>query len=289
MAGGVAFSTRQGPLVREDNRDAGSILKLTLHNTTDDSKTEHDFICQDSLNSITVTEVKTQVEVKYSVPACCQALYFESTLLRDQNTLAQSWLRDGDTIVIRYNTTADVKEVIEIVTLLRQFLEKVEEYTSSAGGERQVNTNILQLGSNVKTVRDLVFNSFRDASERSDANRLLFVHKNGVETLYKLYGLILKTEYQKAIFQMRYLESVLIQVLGSALIDSSTRIPLLRKQVLGNPTLEYVLKSFTRVMIPHGKRIVAPSGPREHLSVPANIQDQILAMCLQMSQVNTSK
>ena len=83
---------------------------------------------------------------------------------------------------------------------------------------------------------------------------------------------------------------MLIQVVGSALIDSSTRIPILRKLVVENPTLDYVLKSFTRVPIPKYQRVVAPVAPKgEQWAVPKDVQDQVLAMCLQMSQVNTSK
>ena len=274
------------------NGTTASILKLVLHNVIDDSRAEHDFICEDGrLDLLTVSQVKEHVETKYSIPVCCQTLFFECRKLRDQETLTQSWLREEDTIVVRYDTVANVQEVTELVGHLKQLLQKMEVYMATLTPES--NDEILSsfsLGIAPQRLRDLIFNSFRDASRRCDANRLLFVHRNGAEIVYRLYTLILKLDYKDAVFHIRYLESLLIQVVGSALIDSSTRLPLLRKLITDNPTLDYVLKSFTRVVIPRHQRVVAPLGPKgEKWAVPTSVQDQVLAMCLQMSQVNTSK
>ena len=266
------------------NKGERYTLLLTLHCTTDNSEVKRDFICKGNPDSVTVSEVKDYVEKEYQIPAHCQSLYFESTLLRDEDTLVQSWIREGDTIAVEYDTDADVNDVNEVVKTLKDILKEVERCHQS----NQLD-QIAQQGINFKRIRELIFTNFRDASKRSDANRLLFVHKDGVRTLFKLYSLILQMDYQEASFQIRYLESVLIQVIGSTLIDSSTRFPILRQLVLDNPTLEYTLKSFTRVLIPHRQRIEAPKGPTEQFSVPQEVQNQVLARCLQMSQVNTSK
>ncbi len=267
-------------------------LRLLLHYLVDDSTIECAYTCHKQLASTSVKDVKEDIQDKHKIPICCQGLYFESTQLRDEETLAENWIREGDTITVRYDTVADIDDVGEVVTILKKLVEIIEQYYLVANNiARNLNDYIpsLNLGTVPKKVRDLVFNSFRDGSKKSDANRLVFVHKGGVQALYKLYGMIVQKEYKDNIFQIRYLESVLIQVLGSALIDSSTRIPLLRQLVLENPTLDYTLSSFTRIAVRYSERIVAPSGPREHVMIPQNVQDEVLSMCLQMSQVNTSK
>ena len=263
-------------------------LKLQLHCTADNSTTERDLICPNTV-STKVSDLKEDIQNKFKIPTCCQSLYFESTLLRDEDTLAQCWIREGDTIVLKYETVADIDDISEVVRILKQLLETVEEYYGLVTATGNPVSHTLQLGTAPKRVRDLVFSGFRDSSKRCDANRLHFVSKGGVQILYKLYRLTLKVDYKHTVFQLRYLESVLIQVIGSGLIDSSTRIPLLRQLVLDNSTLDYVLKSFTRILIPHRKEIIAPKGPAEQFPVPTNVHSQVLAMCLQMSQVNTSK
>ncbi len=286
VAVNTLYTEPQGP------RESGSTLKLVLHNITEGSKAEHDFTCEEgSLDLVTVSQVKEHVQAKYSIPAFSQTLFFESRKLRDEDTLAQSWLREEDVIVVQYDTIANVDFVIELVDSLKQLLQKLEAYMSSPTLESNAaSLNNFSLGVTPQRLRDLIFNSFRDATRQCDANRLLFVHRGGAEVVFKLYSLVLKQDYQNAIFHVRYLESMLIQVVGSALIDSSTRIPLLRKLVTENPTLDYVLKSFTRVLIPRHQRVVAPGSCKgEQWSAPGSVQDQVLAMCLQMSQVNTSK
>lgn len=262
-----------------------TILKLLLHSVTEDSKEEHDYICRANLDTVAAYEVKRHVEKKYQIPECCQALYLESMALRDQDSLGKHKLRDGDAITVKYSTVADVKDINELVAILKQLLVQVEIYVNALKVGRILPLN---LGIGPKRAREIIFNSFRDSSPRCDANRLTFVHKGGVATLYRLYSIILKSNINTHIFQLWFLESVLIQVLGSALIDSCSRLPLLKRQVLTNPTLDYVLESFTRVMILPGQKIVAQKGLAAE-QVPAEVRDQVLAMCLQMSQVNTSK
>jgi len=265
-------------------------LNLALHNTVEESRVEQEITCQKCFNSFTVFELKNQIELTCSIPQCFQALYFESTLLRDEDTLAQCWLRKGDTVTVKYRSTADVQSVVEMVTLLSELVPSSSNNRDLHVPDRDLHVPDRDLPvSTLQRIRQLAFSCFRDTTLRCDANRLVFVHKGGVSILYKLYSIVLEKDYLDASFHWRYLESVVVQVLGSALIDSCTRVPLLKEHVLENPTLDYVLKSFTRVMIPQGEKVVAPLHPFRPFPVPADVQNLMLAHSLQMSQVNTSK
>ena len=276
--------------IMERDSENCTTLKLLLHSVAEDSREEQEYICHDNLDTVAVSEVKRHVEKKYQIPECCQALYLESMALGDKDTLGKHKLRDGDSITVKYSTVANVKDINELVAILEQLLKQVELYANvlEVGRTLPPILRTLNLGMGPKKAREIVFNSFRDSSLKCDVNRLTFVHKGGTATLYRLYGIISKLNSKYHIFQLLFLESVLIQVLGSALIDSCSRLPLLKKQVLTNPTLEYVLTSFTRVMILPGQKIVAQKGLTGE-QVPAEVRNQVLAICLQMSQVNTSK
>ena len=255
--------------------DIKKTLKLQLHCTADNSTTEHDLNCPNTV-STKVSELKEDIQNKFKIPACCQSLYFEFTPLRDEDTLAQCWIREGDTIVLKYETVADIDDISEVVRILKQLLETVEEYYGPVTVTGSPVSHTLQLDTDpADRVEHLVFSGFRDLSKRCDANRLHFVSKGGVQILYKLYRLTLKVDYKHTVFQLRYLENVLIEVIGRVLIYPCTRIPLLRQLVLDYSTLDYVLKSFTRILIP--------------FPTPTKVHSQMLALCLQRSLVNTLK
>ena len=262
------------------------ILNLSLHCTLDNSTVEHEFITSENPDSVTVSEVKEYVEKEYQIPAHCQSLYFESTLLRDEDTLGRSWIREGDTIVVKYDTDADVNDVMKIIKTLKRLLGVVERHSSILTKISADQTQ--QLCVTTENVRDLIRSTFNsEPLQRSAANKTLFVYRGGLDVLYNLYGLVLCTDYEKAVIFVRFLESVVITAVNT-LICSIGRTPILREMNL-DTTVDYVLKSFTRVPIPHHQKIVAPSGPSEQFSVSQTLQDQILIKSLENSLLSISK
>lgn len=110
-----------------------------------------------------------------------------------------------------------------------------------------------------------------------------------MEVLYKLYDQVLKIDYHIATYEIRDLEYVLARLLCSSLLYLSPKIPLLLKHVLENPTRDFVLRSFTRFMIPSQQRQLACSGLQEQFPAAAPIEDDLLIASLELSQINTSK
>ena len=267
-----------------------STLKLVLHNVVEDSQTEHEFSCEGggiNFDLTTVSQVKEYVEAKHSIPVCCQTLFFQSRKLRDQDTLTQCCLREQDAIVVKYESTANVDDVLKILQILKLLVQKLEAYLSSPTPENRLSS----FRDNAKTLRHLSLESFSDASRISDANRFLFVHRGGVEVFFKLYGLVLKEPYRDTIFLIRHLESTLVGLASDVVLYNGSKIPALKKHVvLENPTLDYILKSFMRVRLRRYQKMVAPGPPKsDWVQVSSLEQDKVLADYLGSSLINISK
>ena len=259
------------------------ILKLSLHCTLDNSTVEHEFIASENPDSVKVSEVKECVEKEYQIPAHCQSLYFESTPLRDEDTLAKSWIREGDTIVVKYDTDADVNDVMKIIKTLRRLLGVVESHSSTRMLTKISADQMQQHCVTTADIRKLILSTLCNSEPplRSSTNTTLFVHRGGLDVLYNLYGLVLRTDYEKAVFFIRILESVAILAMNRVIVH--------RSFLMRDTTVDYTLQSFTRVLIPQHQKIVAPSGPFEQISVSQTMQDEILINSLEMSLINTSK
>ena len=228
-------------MLKKDSASENCTLKLLLYNVTEDSREEHDYTCQANLDTVTVSEVKRHVEKKYQIPECGQTLYFEFMALGDKDTLGKHKLRDGDSITVKYSTVADVEDINELVAILEQLIVQVEAYKNAG--------RALQL-LHIQRAHGIVCKSFQRFSPRCTANQLTFVHKGGVATLYKLYSITLKMNFNNHIIELWHLETVVIKVVGSVLTRDCCELPLLKKHVLTNQTLDYILTSLTRVMMP---------------------------------------
>ena len=267
------------------------VLNLSFHCTLDDSTAKHDFVTSKNPDSVTVSEVKEHVEKEYQIPAHCQSLYFESTLLRDEDTLAKTSIREGDTIVVEYDTDADVNDVNKIISILRMLLGVVQRH-SNILAEFSAH-RMQQLCATTEDLRKLINSTFYyyDEYKRVDANRVLFLHKGGFDIVYDLYRLVLQTDYEESVLLIRLLENVVIEAVSKILIVSFGRIPLLKQLYVDSATLDYTLKSFTRVPISHHQEIVAPSGPTEEFTIAYDqlVQNRILIRSMEESILSTSK
>ena len=76
-------------------------LKLVLVNTSEGSEDHHVLQFEGTPDSVTVLDVKKEVETKHKVPTFYQELYFESIVLRDENTLTKYSIREGDSVTVK--------------------------------------------------------------------------------------------------------------------------------------------------------------------------------------------
>jgi len=226
----------------------------------------------------TVVEVKEQIQRKFKVPRCCQALYFDSVLLREGESLYPYRIRDEDILRVDYNSEADIEEVLDIISTMRKmitFIVSIQPELSSESISQEFDTRIVQ------NVKDIQVESLSSkyfvpfASERADANRLLFMHNEGLEVMHELHIMLLKQPWRKTPLEMQYLEHAILYTLAnlSASILGGT-------QVLKRYTLNAITESMLRVKIIPRKPIKAPYNGFANQSAPVHELDRIVSAVL---------
>ena len=196
----------------------------------------------------TVLDVKLCVEKDLSIPACCQCVIFESHELRDQDSIKQQRIREGDTLVIKYTSDAmveDVREIIQAMKAMRRFLRRkdIRQYLASGCDPNgEISTNVDE-----QKVKLLYTDYFKcpSVNEVSRANRLFFLQNNGLQIMYRLHKELLRHPWNNCVPEMQHLEHAILRVLWNISADFS-----IRELLLQRPTLEATMKSFLRVEIP---------------------------------------
>ena len=207
----------------------------------------------------TVLDVKLCVEKDLSIPACCQSVIFESHELRDQDSIKEQRIREGDTLVIKYTSDAmveDVREIIQEMKAMRRFLQRKDIRKSLANGYEQGGefSNVIK----GQTVERLISAYFHPSdNERSKTNFLFFVSNNGLRVINELHQELLKYPWEKCPPEIYYLEYTILRVLWHTTTHLS-----IRKFFFQQSTLEAVMKSLVRIEIPADSDI---QGPRKTL------------------------
>lgn len=265
-------------------------LNLVLHCTSNGREMRSKVQCVGELETATVQDLKNRIENQHKIPSFLQRLYCEATLLESGDaTLAENWVREGDTIRVEYSTVADIDEIMEVIQILLQVTNATRKELEREPGSEVAAPDPVFAGDMTGQIRHLLFTHCSNPSKRSEANRLFFNYHQGIHLLIILYKLVIDSDYASNSFHIRHLESILIQAIGSVVINPYSRIPILQKWILETPILEYSLRSFTRVVLQRGRRVIAPVGCRDRLPIPGEMQDQVLAMSLDYALVNLSK
>jgi len=223
----------------------------------------------------TVSEIKEQIQSKFKVPSCCQTLYFESVLLREGESLYAYHIRDEDVLHVDYNSEADIEEVLDIISTMRKmitFIVSIQPELSSESISQEFDTRIAR---NIKATQvEGLFSKYfvPFASERADANRLLFVHNEGVEVLHELHVMLLKQPWRTTPLEMQHLEHAILCTTG--LLSASI---LRGTQVLKRDTLNAITESMLRVQILPNKPIKAPYNGFANQRAPVHHLDQIVS------------
>ena len=253
---------------------AGPITFRVILYCTTTKTTKEELLCLEQPPD-TVLEVKEKIQSKFNVPVCCQALYFDSVLLREGESLYTYRIQDEDVLHVEYNSEADVEEVLDIVSTMRKmipFIESIQPELSSESVSQDLDTRIRQ---NVKVAQVESLPStyfFPHASARADANRLLFIHNGGMDLMHELHVVLLKQPWGTTPLEMQYLEHAILRTLAnlSASILGGT-------QVFKRYTLSEIIESMLRVEIFPKKPITAPYNRFANEIAPVHELDQIAA------------
>lgn len=206
----------------------------------------------------TVLDIKLHVQKEFSIPACCQCLSFESRSLKDHNSLAELRIREGDTLIIHYTADAMVEEITDIIRSIGQmecFLSsEVTQLQLSHGYRDSELDSKMSKNLNAFKVEALATNYFHPSSDPTcQANRLFFVKNGGLEKLHRLHEELLKYPWADCHIEMQYLEHAILRVLWNISAAFSIRMLLFER-----PTMDAVIQSLVRVIIPADKKIEGP-------------------------------
>ena len=214
----------------------------------------------------TAAELKLCIQSEYSIPAICQKLYFESALIGDDERLDSYRIRDGDTLHVYYNSEGDVRDVLDIISSMAEMVVSIESMRP------ELSKGTLSRGQVMRSVKVSEVRKFADkylepfATERANANRLLFVSNNGLELLHQLHVALLRQPWKNIPLEMQRLEYTILCVLSNITCSFSTR-----KLVLRRPTLRAVTQSLLRMKL---DRTTVTKAPRNKYAAWGNTQPE---------------
>ena len=141
----------------------------------------------------TAKSLKSVIQEKFSIPSCSQKLYFESLPMRDSDSFAKYRLRESDIIQVRYETKADISEVLNALNGLKELLQIFTEVERTSDVVRFNITLVQALPVKVMTLNQLAERHFSKVStNKYYSNMALFISHGGVELLLRAHQLLLE-------------------------------------------------------------------------------------------------
>ena len=142
----------------------------------------------------TVLDVKKAIQLAHSIPTCVQRLSYESTSLRDGDTLDSS-IRSGDTFHVTYKAHGECKDVEDVVAWMRELTAALEFYISDEDTVGSLD-RLLRLGRLLRYEYNLCVGILMPCcNDVKFVNKLHFVSENGLDVLMKLYALATEQIY----------------------------------------------------------------------------------------------
>lgn len=207
-----------------------------------------------------VRDMKSCIELEFSIPACCQSLVFESVPMEDQLTLRFYRVRDGDAIHVDYASEGNVAEVLSVVSHMTRsyhFIQSIQADLNCHKASDDLDTLINQsvYWEKVNDLPEVYFTPC--SSDKAEANRNLFIQCGGLDMLQRLHTLLLRQPWSNMPLNMQYMEHSILRVYWNITAAFTVRL-----YVLQYPrALDNILRSFLRVELDE----------KERLNVPMNI------------------
>ncbi len=163
-------------------------------------------------------QLKQAIENELQIPVCLQTISLKSASITDGQLLSGLYLRKDDVLTVEYTTEADTKDMNELLRLLQSFIID----------DSSVNTE--DNSTDTFTIEELLRKCLQPpTSERTKANRLHFVSKNGIHTCLSIYKVLAPLPWQAMTIETLLLERLILMVLCD-LSAANTARQLLMKQ-----------------------------------------------------------
>ena len=155
----------------------------------------------------TIKSFKSAIQDKFSIPTCCQKLYFDSLQLRDNERLAAYRFRESDVIHVKYEARADIQEVLSALGVLRELLHILKEVERTSDMVKFNFTLVSSLPMKMVTLNQLGERYFSKISTNQyHCNMALFMENEGVDILCTVHHLLFEHDQPTVLV----LESVIL-------------------------------------------------------------------------------
>lgn len=139
----------------------------------------------------TIKSLKSAIQDKFSIPTCCQKIYFESLQLKDNECLAAYRFRESDVIHVKYEARADVQEVSSALGVLKELLHMLKEVERTSDMVKFNYTLVSSLPVKLVTLNQLGERYFSKISTNQyHCNMALFMDNDGVDILCTVHRLL---------------------------------------------------------------------------------------------------
>ena len=202
-------------------------------------------------------ELKQKIEDDFNVPICAQTLQYESTVLFDSDDFKSNHLRSGDTIHLTYRSKADCSEVLSVVTWLKSLLGLFQVHLPSlsdevpSDGENALQTAIQE--GFMQELRDKVFSPWD--SEVKQMNKDYFISVGGLDTLVRLYSLLLTQDWHMCPENVKHL--VLTCPVALYYIAATYKF---RRVLIKYGCIELLMDSLLLLKLKRGERVTVVGG-----------------------------
>lgn len=150
----------------------------------------------------TVADLQSFIQAHFNIPKCLQKLKFEeATLLVGSQKLTNSYIRNGDSIVVEYLATAEVEKITElcrdlhsVVVNFRKLFEANDQLKGYPSVSDEDISAVEQVRGLLHTVAYSCFIPWHQVP-KIEANRQLLNQEGGVKLTIELLSLLLEAPF----------------------------------------------------------------------------------------------
>ena len=250
------------------------VIRLRPTSNASDAQKSREKITAFPFYPRTGLEAKHHIEKEFQIPVCLQKLSFQSQVISNNQPIHSYYLKDGDTLTVEFTTQADLREVSQVLELMKNIIKFLESSLDDFNGPLSIDIDrIIQTIVKPLAVECLVTKYFMPVgTDRATANRLYFVNNDGVEMSLELHDLLSSIPWTFLSIEMQYMEHSILRVLW----DLSSTIGI-RCLLLQYPNLiEQLSRSILRQPIYPYQKVQASREQRAASHATVMSQDFIL-------------
>ena len=169
-------------------------LTLVLLCSFSNTKRQIELTVSESVLYQSVDKLKLVIEDHCNIPASCQRLTFGACTLEDQHSLDHYYLRNGDSLVVSFRGTANVKDILADLDNLRRFYQWMKSLERGLNEGTLSNLQLQQIeqGGYYDSVKNLYQFYLSKRVDNYEVNREFFVECDGLVMLRLLHEELLQ-------------------------------------------------------------------------------------------------